>query len=537
MDMTDPLERGRACFESRAWAQAHHLLRAADSGQALAGLDLERLASAAYLIGLDEDSVAVWARAHQWWLQAGDDTRAARCAFWAALGLLLRGEYARGGGWLGRAGRLLEALHHDCVERGYLLVPAGLQGLAAGDTTAANAAFERAAEIGDRFADPDLTALARLGRGQSLVQAGQTATGVALLDEVMIGVTTDEVSTIVAGIVYCAVIETCRGLCDVRRAQEWTAALSRWCAGQPDLVPYRGQCQVYRAEILSLHGAWPDALAEAGRACERLTGHPAEGAAWYQKAEIHRLRGELADAERCYGRAAETGPEPQPGLALLWLARGDLDAAQASIRRTIAATQDTLTRSRMLAAFVEIVLAAGDLAAADEAATELGQVAAKIDAPLLHASAAQASGAVLLARGDAFAACSALREAGAVWQELAAPYEEARVRNLLSRAFRELGDEGSARLETEAAHRILAQLTNGRGGPGHPAHPDGSVLLTSREQQVLALVASGASNRQVAGELVLSEHTVRRHLQNIFSKLGVSSRTAATAYAFRNGIA
>lgn len=531
MTTADPLERGRSSFADRAWAEAHHLLSAADRDRDLTAPDLELLATAAYLIGLDEESADAWGRAHRGWLHAGEDVRAVRCAFWAAFGLLIRGEHARGGGWLGKAHRLLHDVEQDCVERGYLLVPSGLQGLATGDAVAALAAFEQAIEIGTRFADPDLTAFGLLGRGQSLVRFGKTVEGVALLDEVMVEVTTGEVSAVVAGIVYCAVIEACREICDVRRAQEWTAALTRWCAVQPDLVPYRGQCQVYRAEILCLHGAWPDALAEAARACERLAGHPAAGMAWYQKAEVHRLRGELADAEAAYLRAAETGADPQPGLALLWLARGALDAADVSIRRSIAGTADTVTRSRLLAAFVEIVLAAGDVAAAGEAAAELGRISGTLDAPLLHAVAAQARGAVLLARGDARAACEALREAGSRWQELAAPYEQARVRELLARACTELGDDAGARLESDIAHRILSQLGNAATGVAA-----GAAGLTGREREVLALVAAGASNREVARELVLSEHTVRRHLQNIFAKLQVSSRTAATAYAFRSGI-
>ena len=407
------LQRGRHSFLRQVWGDAYEQLSTSEKEAPLELEDLERLAVAAHLTGRSEDCAEAWGRAHHECLRRGEASRAARCAFWLGFGLLIRGDMAQGGGWLARAQKLIDDGHLDCAERGYLLVPTGLGCIEAGDPAGALVTFALAAEIGERFSDPDLMALGRLGRGQALIGLGKRAQALALFDEAIVAVTAGELSPIVMGIVYCAAIEACQDIFDLRRAREWTAALSRWCESQPDLVPYRGQCLVHRAEIMALHGAWLDAAAETRRACERLAGEPAVGAAFYQQAELHRLRGWHREAEEAYRLASRWGREPQPGLSLLRLAQGQLDAAEAAIRRVVDEAEGGVARSRVLGPYVEILIAAGDVTSVRLGADELCAIAVALDATYVHALAAFAVSAVLIAEGDARAALPVLRKAWA----------------------------------------------------------------------------------------------------------------------------
>ncbi len=542
--MTAPsaLERGREAFARSAWAEARSLLSEAETQSPLAVDDLERLALASHLSGRDDLAHEVLTRAHNECLKTGDVPRAVRFAFWLAFSLVDHGEFAQVNGWLNRGSRLLDEHGLDCVERGYLLAMNALMLVAGGDPEASYRTFTEAAEFGKRFAEPDLIALTSLGRGRALINLGRVDEGVPLLDEAMVSVTSSELSPLIVGVIYCATVEACQEIFDLRRAREWTAALSHWCQSQPELVPYGGQCLVYRSEIMQLHGAWPDAADEAQRACERLSGQPGVGSAFYQQAEIHRLRGEFAKAEATYRQANQWGHNPQPGLARLRLAQGQVQAAVAAIRRSVDEAHDRMARSRLLAAQVEVLLAAGDVTGARTAADELLAIAAGFDAPLLQAMAAHAHGAVLLGEGDPRAAGETLRRAWTGWRTLEAPYEAARARVLLGHACRQVGDDDSAQMEFDAARWVFQQLgaapdlarVEALTRTPEATAPGG---LTARELEVIALLAQGMTNRAIADQLVISEKTVARHVSNIFDKLEVSSRSAATAYAYEHGLA
>jgi tetratricopeptide (TPR) repeat protein len=356
MAVADRGKRARGSVERRAWGEAFAELWAARREGELEAEDLERLAVAAYMVGRDDDCEDAWMGAHRAWLGRGEVERAARCAFWQALGLFFRGDLAPAMGWVARGGRVLEDRRRDSVEQAWLRMLKALPLLFEGQADAGYPRFVEAGEIAERFGDADASMFARLGRGYALILQGRLDEGMALLDEVMVSVTAGEVAPMLAGIAYCQVIALCQGVFDLRRAREWTEALTRWCESQPDLVPFRGNCLVHRCEIFQLQGAWTDALDSARRACEWLAGPPAWdalGSAHYQLGEIQRLRGELAEAEESYRQASLAGRDPEPGMSLLRLAQGRIDLALPAIRRALAESEDPIARSRLLPAYVE----------------------------------------------------------------------------------------------------------------------------------------------------------------------------------------
>lgn len=541
MDSVDQVsERGRAAYDRRVWSEAFTCLAQAHRAGRLEPADLDRLAVAAYLTGRDDDADEYAAQAYRAWARERQPRAAARRAAWLALHLLLRGDEVRSHAWSARAEEVLDGVESGPdPERGFVLVPVGLLQMADGQPASALATYETVAELGERFDEPDLAAIGRLGRGEALRALGRVEEAMECLDEAMVAVTAGEVSPVAGGIVYCAVIAECEAVFDLRRARQWTSALDHWCQSQPGLVPFRGICRVHRARLLQLSGEWAEAADEADEACALLGGRPAAGEAYYQLAELHRLRGRYDDAERCFRQASRWLGDPQPSLALLRLGQGRTADAVAAIGRALDETADPPGRARLLPAYVEVMLGAADPAAAAEGAAELGRAARQLGAPLLAAAASYAEGTCSTAAGDGRTGLEWLRDSWARWRELDAPYESARVRLAMAEAHRLLGDPDSAELELEAAAWVFDHLgavpdleqvrrLSTRAAPAGP--------LTGREAEVLRLVATGVTNRTAASRLFISEKTVARHLSNIFAKLGVSSRAAATAYAYEHGL-
>lgn len=537
--MVGAIEEARVACDGHRWGDAWRLLSAVAS-DSLGIDDLDRLATAAYLIGKDEEGFTHWVRAHQLCVAEGMVHRAAHFGMTLAQGLGFKGDLGRCRGWVDRTGRLLDEAGIDCVEQGYLEHARAMGCLfESGDVVGARTRFAQAGKIGARFAHRELVTLARIGEGRMLVYLGEIVEGMALLDEAMVSIEALELSPLATGDAYCTVIDACAELFDLGRCRSWTDSFVRWCDTQQELVLYRGHCFLHRAEVLGLLGAWPQALVEARHACDRLAApvNPtALGGACTIEGDLLRLTGDLDGADSSYRRASELGSEPQPGLALLRFAQGRVDAADAMIRRVLGETEDPISRARMLGPYVDIALATGDTADARTASSELVGLAAELGTPFLRAHAVRATGAVLLAEGDARAALIELRRAFNGFHALGARYDAARSRLLIAEACAVLGDHDAAAMASAAALSELdllgAAALSATAQPPVPS-PDG---LTPREVEVLLLLARGKTNRMIAQELVISEKTVASHVSHIFTKLGVTSRSAATAYAYDNGL-
>lgn len=506
--------------------------------------DCERAAIRAYLLGADDESAKRWEEAARAALTAGDYAEAARYAFWLGLSLMMRGLEARAGGWFTRAEELSTEAGRECPASGYVLIPRVLCALT-DDPEAARDMAVRATEIGVRCGDADLSAVGTLAHGQALIAMGEPTAGIARLDAVMVSVTADEVGPITTGIVYCAVILECMGLYDPRRATEWTNALAAWCDSRPDMVPFRGQCLVHRSQLEQAEGDWSAAVSSAQSACRQLADppHPALGFAHYQHGELRRLLGDFEQAEEHYRQAGSNGRDPVPGLALLQLARGDDATAVVTIKRALQERGHPPERTEVLPAVVEICRIIGDLTTARAAADELGTLADRASSPFLRAMAAHANGSVLLGAGDLPAGLAELRVAARTWCALHRPYDAAKTAVLVGLACAALGDRASARLEFDSAAEVFDRLgavpdaehvrSLYHGLADHTEREPRSVL-SDREREVLMHLAAGRTNRQIAARLMVSPHTVARHVEHIYVKLGVGNRSAATAYAYEH---
>jgi ATP/maltotriose-dependent transcriptional regulator MalT len=535
--------RGRAAAASADWDEAFAAFSAADELSRLDAQDLQNWATAAFLLGRVDASLHALARAHRLHLDHGNVRSAVRCGFWAGFQLLARGDTAQAAGWLARCARVAGELPAESAERGYLLIPEAFRLAAVEERWAeAYSVAAHVADIGRREADADLMALALTLAGRSLIGTGRADDGMTLLDEAMLAVVSGELSPMVSGTVYCSLIEACEEIAEWPRAMEWTEALARWCDRQHGMVTFTGQCLTHRAHILRLRGRFEAAAEAAQLAWERFAGAPEErlsGGALYQAGEVHRLRGDFRRAEEAYRRAGEQGHDPQPGLALIRLAQGRVEAAAATLRRAEVESVRPIDRIRLLPAYVEVLLAAGDVPAAGRAAAELRRLAGTYRTVALRADADCAEGVVDLAGGDFEAALTSLRRAAEGWRSLGIPYETARARQLIAVACRALGDDETATLELEAAHRTLTEL----GAPVDHAHSSapsstgrGGHGLSTRELEVLRLVATGMTNPAIADALHVAVKTVDRHVAHILTKLGVPTRTAATAYAYEHDL-
>ena len=523
------LVEARAAYAERAWQRAFDAFAAAESEAPLGAEDYDRFAVTAHLLARMPDYFAIRERAYRHLLGRGELLAAAEAALWLGVQKVAQGDVAEGGGWVARAARIVAEDGTDSRAAAFLSVASAFAAAGGGDLEQAAQIVEEGVRAARRHGSEEYAALSLHQRGLFLLAAGRIDEGLACLDEAMLGVASGACSAMVEGIIYCGVIEGCWSVYELTRAQQWTAAMTQWVTAQPDLGNFTGECKVRRAELAQFNGRWPEALAELDAVGSNEPDAWAVGRAACVRGNLDRLLGRFDSAEEQFALASTSGEDPQPGLALLRLIHGSVQAAAAMIRRSLAETHQTGRRIQLLAAATEILLAVGEVDDAERTADELRDLAAVNRSRVVIALGQHAQASVRLARGAPSEALPLLREALSTWYRTRAPYDEARTRVLLADACRALDDRESADREVDAARAIFEDL----GALPDLARLTGSDdLLSPRELEVLRLLATGATNRTIAEKLVLSERTVDRHVSNIFGKLGVSSRAAATAYAF-----
>jgi DNA-binding NarL/FixJ family response regulator len=531
------LAEAQLAYDRRRYADAYRGLVAACESSVLLDDDRRRLADAAWWLGHVSEFLALTEELHGHYLQQGYVDRAALQAIDLAGTFFMRGEPTLGSGWLSRARKLLADQPRGPGHA--MLMYVDLSGaLEEQQLDVATTGAQELQQLGHELGDPTYVALGLLVEGLAEIRRGRLRAGFGLLDEAMLPVLADAVAPEFAGNIYCTIIAICEDLADLPRARQWTAATERWLESFSDAVMFQGVCRAHRVHLLATEGEWDRAEAEARRVAAELAelNNDAIAEAEYQLGETHRLRGRADDARAAYDRAAARGRDPEPGAALLELARGRVDQAWTSITAAVAASSASPFRcAPMLRAQVEIGLAAGHLTGAMSAYERLRQISGTYPTPGFRAWADQAHGAILIAADDPEAALAPLQAAAAAYHRMQAPYDAACAELLLSHANRLRGDLGEAETHGDAAAALFAKLRVSPPPSSQPRTPL-PAGLTQREAEVLRLVAGGASNREVAEQLWISQATVRRHLANIFRKLGVGSRTAASAWAHEHGL-
>ncbi|MCU1427651.1 MAG: LuxR family transcriptional regulator [Actinomycetia bacterium] len=539
--MNDGLAPGAEALARHDWAAAYDQLQAVG----VADLDadaFDRLAEAAWWLSRIDECIGARDAAFHAYQARGETLRAAQCAVWLFEHHCFKAQPSIAGAWLRRARRAIGD-DHDCVEYGNLLLREAELLHSSGALAEATVLATEAVELGRRLRSEELEALALQTAGRLAIDRGVPDDGLKQLDEAMLFAIEGRLSPYATGKIYCSLISACDELGDVARAAEWTAATTTWSQQHP-LAVFPGLCRVHRAQILGWQGAWEEAVLEAHRACEELetvnVGNAAMG--WAEIGDIRRRLGDLDAAEDAFRRAEELSGRPHPGIALLRLAQGRVPAAQAAVARALQdESWNRLARARVLPARVQISIAAGDLDEAASACDELGAIARDYASPMHEASAMTSRGRLALARGECDEACRSLHAAVELWLALEVPYEAATARLLLGQSCRQASDEDSAMAALSAAVKTFdelgaildAQHTRVLSKASGATVPGG---LTSREVEVIALVAEGRTNKDIAVVLGLSIKTVARHLENIFLKLGVSTRSSATAFAIANGL-
>ncbi|GAA1767648.1 LuxR family transcriptional regulator [Agromyces humatus] len=539
MTSSSALDAGRAAAADRRWADAYERLAGVDATGGLGASDLELLGTVALLRGEPPASVDALSRAYEAHLADDDAVGAVRTAGWLALNLIELGDFTRSVAWGARAMRLASAMAEPGSLAGFARLAPAVAQLGSGNPVEARQAFEEVIAIAERHGDGELASFASLGLGKSLIELGAIADGFGCFDRAMTAIAAGEIAPVPTGVMSCAMISDAVMAFDVARATEWLSVLDRWCREQPELITFSGQRHALEAGLLLLRGAWAEAATAAEHALSRFRAgdYRAVYGAPYQLAELARLRGAFHTAEESYRRAGESGWEPQPGLALLHLTLGRTSVAQDEIRRTVAGA-DPFTRRFLLPAVIEIEVASGDAEAARRAVDELHEASRSTPTALLAATVAAAEARVLLAEGDPSGSLVAARAAVDAWEGLGARYERARSRVSAARALLELGDRDAALVQLRGAREVFVAL----GANPALAELDDLVgdrragVLTPREVEVLRLVSTGLTNRAIGERLSLSEKTVARHVSNIFGKLSLSTRAAATAYAYENGL-